>query len=90
MAVDWRQTHWMSQHHIVESQGKWYGENNPLLGEFPSSRTVAIYFGGTLALSTALYAVLPKWSRPFVFGAITSLELTIVINNHRAGTQIWY
>jgi len=49
MVADWSQTRWLSKNH-----DKGYKETNPILGEYPSTRRVDLYFLSLLSIQSLL------------------------------------
>lgn len=63
-------------------------ETNPILGKFPTRKTVTAYFL-EVALGHALVTyVLPAKYRPYWHGATIALEVGMVANNYRMGVSV--
>lgn len=76
---------WRSTHAAAESGWVNFHENNPILGMQPSPAAVDVYMISAGATMLALYPVIPKYIRPFVYFGITAAEIYTVQGNMAAG-----
>ena len=84
LALDYAQTKSMvSKGFVID--GRPYEEHNPIMGRYPSSQTVDLYFASVAVSHIAIAYLLPsKWRRWFQAGTIV-LELGVVGTNYSGG-----
>ena len=78
---------WRSTRNVAETGWANHYENNPIMGQTPSVRTVDAYMIGVLVLTVAAYPVLPSWARKIVYPAIAIIETRAVIGNREVTGQ---
>lgn len=56
-------------------------EGNPIMGPTPTTRTVDLYFAGTIAINTALWIAMPRRAKSIVPIAVTAAQVPTIAGN---------
>ena len=80
IVTDWYQTKRISDQPV-------YHEHNPVLGEHPSSESVATYFVSSLILNFVVHRYLDKKYIPYYQTAIIASESGVIIDNYNIGIR---
>ena len=91
LVLDWgttRDAAWENAHVRREGFYSLHAEGNPVLGRYPSTKSVDLYFASSIVTHAAVAALLPQgWRRAWQASTV-GLEVLVLRGNFRAGLSV--
>jgi hypothetical protein len=91
LALDWGTTRdgaWRNAHVVREGFYSLHAEGNPVLGRYPSTKSVDLYFASVIVTHAAVAALLPRgWRRTWQASTV-GLEVLVLRGNFQAGLSV--